>query len=348
MRSIVALVVTGIIAGSAVADSPGVALRVESLTVPPATGPTINVQVKNLGEEPYEGSLSLKGPKGWTISPDSRQVALKPNETRRVPFTIEKGSNVDDNSYPIEVTATASEEKIVLKQNVPAASAPYFKPTIDGLADEWKDSLPVAFTSGGKRSVISTYWNRRAFSILVAVEEDKLLPYKKGGPFDAVQLAISSQDAAEKGEDDEARRFEFLFVSTDKASADKGTEGMCFKLAEPDTKLTETAQSRELEPLEYEKAKVMVTRRGGTTYYECSIPFSLMRADIRPSEGRELFLAVLIHDADGTGIRDRGEAVGLWPEQRNRAAWSDFVGAKWGEKPPFDNKLYWGLCSSKH
>ena len=73
-----------------------------------------------------------------------------------------------------------------------------------------------------------------------------------------------------------------------------------------------------------------------------------MREKIRPSEGREFFLSVLVHDPDGTGVRDWGEAAGLWPSQRNRMAWSLWPGADWGEKPPYDNKLHWGLCTSKY
>ena len=52
--------------------------------------------------------------------------------------------------------------------------------------------------------------------------------------------------------------------------------------------------------------------------------------------------------ADGTGVRDWGEAAGLWPWQQNSLAWSDWPGAKWDGRSPFDNKLPWGLCSSKY
>jgi hypothetical protein len=345
LKTLAAIVVLSLVGGSALADSPPVALRIESLMVPPATGPIMFVQVKNLLEEPYEGSLSIKTPEGWLVTPRSRKVSLKAKELRRVPFTIERAANTDANTYTIEVAATAAgKQKVIRKQSVAAASAPYFKPTIDGQVDEWKDSLPVAFSSAGKRSVISTYWNRRKFCILIAVEEDELLPYKKGGPFDAVQVAISPQDTTTgTTKNADADRFEFLFVATG-----NGTEGKCFKLATPDVKLAETSQRRELDGLVYEDAKVAVSRRAGTTYYECSIPFSPMRGAIRPSEGRELFLSVLVHDVDGTGVRDWGQAAGMWPCQRNRLAWSDFVGAKWGDRPPFDNKLYWGLCASKH
>jgi len=84
------------------------------------------------------------------------------------------------------------------------------------------------------------------------------------------------------------------------------------------------------------------------TYYECSIPFRLLRDRIRPSEGREFHLSVLVHDPGGTGIRDWGQAAGMGPPERNRLAWSLWQGAKWGDEPPFDNKTHWGLCSSKY
>jgi len=330
--------------GSTAVSSEPVALRVESLMVCPSTQPIFFVQVKNLRDEPYEGMLSIRVPAKWRIAPSQRQIFLKANELQRVPFTIEWGVNAKENSYPIEVIAQGAGQEVVRKQNIVAASAPYFKPTIDGVIDEWSDALPVALTTGGKRSVISTYWNRRTFSILIAVEEDALIPYQESGRFDAVQLAISPQGAVTGTTvEEQASRFEFLFV----AGGD-GSEAKCFKLASPGMKLSEAARCRSLPPLAYDDAKVVVTRDSGTTYYECSLPFGPMRDAIRPSEGRELFLSVLVHDTDGTGIRDWGRAAGLWPSQRNPLAWSRFSDTQWGDTPPFDNKLYWGLCTSKY
>ena len=337
-----------LIACPAVADDP-VALRAESFTVPPSTRPLVFVAVKNLLETPYRGSVSMKPPEGWRIAPPEREVSLAQGQTKRVAFTIERGRNVEANSYPVEVSATATGAgvTVVRRQNVVCASAPYFKPTIDGKPDDWKDAIPVTFSTGGKKTAISTYWNRRQFSLLVAVEEDRLIGH--GGkpatePFDAVQVAISPEDT-ETGttEDAEATRFEFLLT----AAGGEG-QGKCFQLATPGMKLAEAARLRSLGDLEYEKAQVVVSRSGGTTYYECGLSFTPMRDAIRPTEGREFHLSVLVHDPDGTGIRDWGQAAGLWPWQRNRWAWSRWEGAKWGEKPPFDNKLPWGLCTSKY
>ena len=233
----------------------------------------------------------------------------------------------------------------VHRQDAVCTSAPYFRPTIDGKPDDWKDAIPVTFTSGGKKTVISTYWNRKQFALLVAVEEEKLVPWQADpGPAgcDAVQLAISPDEAPTgSSSDGPSGRYEFLLVATG------GGRGRCFQLAEPATKLGPTQKPRALAPLALEQAEIAVGRSSGYTCYECAIPFKNL-AEIRPSEGREFCLSVLVHDPDGTGLRDWGQAAGLWPEERNRLAWSDWPGAKWPSQPPCDNKLPWGLCSSKY
>ncbi len=327
--------------------APPVVLRVESLTVPPSTGPLIFVNVKNQSDAPFAGTVAMKGPDGWQISPQLKEISLDPGNTKRTAFTIERGQNVRANSYAVEVSATGAGTTVVRKQNIFCASAPYYKPQIDGDPSDWKDAIPVTFTTGGKKTVVSTFWNRRQFSILVAVEEEKLVGYDgESGPagFDAVQLALSPQDSRTGASaDEQTARFEFLLVATG-----DGTGGKCFQLATPGMKLGETQQPRSLGPLQYEKATLAVDRKDGVTYYECGLPFRPMREKIRPSEGREFFLSLLVHDPDGTGIRDLGRAAGMWPGQRNRLAWSLWPGAKWGQQPPFDNKLCWGLCTSKY
>ena len=176
MRMFVAMIgcVAGLFVGTSRAEEPEsaapVALRAESFTVPPSTGPVVHVAVRNLRQTPYQGSLTMTGPDGWRIVPKQREVSLGPGQTGRVPFSIEKGRNLAANSYPIEVSATGGGTTAVRKRNVACASAPYFKPTIDGDPADFKDAIPVTFDTGGKSTTISTYWNRRRFSILVAVE----------------------------------------------------------------------------------------------------------------------------------------------------------------------------------
>ena len=95
-------------------------------------------------------------------------------------------------------------------------------------------------------------------------------------------------------------------------------------------------------------AEVAVRRVGDVTYYECALPFRLLRDEIRPSEGAEFFLSVLIHDPDGTGRRDLGQAAGVGPPAHDRQAWARGPGAKWDDSPPTLHRIRWGLCTSKY
>jgi len=337
-------IATGL-AGTASAED-SVALQVGSFMVAPAHLPPVIISVKNLGATAYDGTIRVKLPDGWKFVPAEQPISLSPGATEKVRFNIKEALTTEVNSYPVEVTATGGGATVTHRQKVVCTSAPYFKPEIDGRFEDWEDAIPAAFETGKKSTVISTYWNRRQFSILVAVEEEKLLPLKDGSPagvFDAVQLALSPQKTVTGAtEDAEATRYEFLLVSTG-----QGSEGKCFQLAEPGMKLSAGQTERRLADLEFEKAKIALGRKDGVTYYECQIPFRSLSA-IKAGEGREFFLSVLVHDPDGTGVRDWGQAAGLWPCQRNRLAWSRFPGSQFGDQPPFDNKTQWGLCSSKY
>ena len=341
----VVVLTVGVAAGPSVGGEPAgepVAVRAESFVVPPSTQPLVYVAVKNLRDTPYQGVVKLKTPAGWRIAPAEREVSLGAGEVKRVAFTVEKGVTTAANAYAVEVTAVGAGVTVVRKQTVVCASAVYFKPTIDGEIADWKDAIPVTFTTGGKKTVIHTYWNRRALSLLVAVEEDRVIGYRPEGRFDAVQVAIAPRGApTSTSPGDKATRYEFLFAGA-------GAEAKCFKLAEPGMRLAEAAKPRTLAPLAFDGAKVVVRRVGKVTYYECAIPFKLMREKIQPTEGREFCLSVCVHDPDGTGIRDWGEAAGLWPRQRNRLAWCDWRGGAWGKKWPFDSKIEWGMCASKY
>jgi len=325
-------------------------MRIASFTVAPAHTPLAVVHVRNLSAEAYRGMLRVKGPEGWLIVPAAVEISVPAGGTARATLTVQRGMNLEANSYPMEVSATSAGAAVVHRQNVVCTSAPYYKPKIDGKTDDWKDAIPVTFITAGKKTVISTYWNRRQFAILVAVEEDKIVPWRQDDPqqpCDAIQLAISPQETATSMSPGEAAgRYEFLFVAT-KRPQDGSAKAKCFRLAEPATKLGETQELRHLASLEFLGAEAMVSRTGNVTYYECAIPFKAL-PEVRPGEGREFCFSVLVHDPDGTGLRDWGRAAGLWPSQRNRLAWSLWPGARWGEEPPFDNKTPWGLCSSKY
>ncbi len=322
-------------------------LRVENLTVPPSSGPLMGVQVKNLGDAPYSGSLSLKPPPGWQLTPAERRIDLQPGELARVPFSIVKATNTAANTYPFVATATSKESSVARKQTVFAATAPYFKPTIDGDPGDWNHAVPVRWETQGRATTVRTYWNRRRFAVLVEVEEAKLVPRDETAAgdqvrFDAVQIALSpGKTVTGTKPDDKAQRFEFLVVSTGRAG-----EGRSFQLATPGMKLGELAKPRALAPLVYEDAELAVRRQGMTTIYECSFPFRDMRDQLKPSEGREFCFSVLVRDPDGTGLRDLGAAANLWPGQRNSLGWSRFPGDTRCETPPWDSTLRWGMCSS--
>ena len=326
------------------ADEP-VALRIDSLLVTPAHTPSAVVHVKNLTASVYEGTVRLKVPAGWSLKTDEQVVSLARGETARRSFMIQRGTTVEENSYPLEAVATGGGATVRRKQSIVAAAAPYFKPNIDGDPGDWADAIGVSWNTIGKTTTVGTYWNRKQFAMLIAVEEDRLVPATSpvDDAFDAVQLAISPQDARTgKTADDETSRYEFLLVPSG------ATAGRCYLLATPGMRCGETQSTRSLESLVCADAEIAVRREKTTTYYECAIPWKLMRDDIRCGEGREFCLSLLVHDPDGVGIRDWGEAAGLWPCQRNRLAWSRWPGARWADQPPFDNKTPWGMCSSKY
>jgi hypothetical protein len=219
------------------------------------------------------------------------------------------------------------------------------KPKIDGKFKDWAEAIPVTFTTTGKKTVISTYWNKHYFCLYVQVEEDKLCSYKKKAALiDAVQFALAPRNTVTTSVPTAgAQRYEFLVVNFEGLFA----KDKCFFLIKPGVKLSVTQQRRPLETLELKEAQVVVKRQGRTTHYECAIPFTVM-SQIKPDVGREIQFSILVHDPDGTGVRDWGKAVGLWPEQRNKFAWCAVDVVEFSGAQPYDSKIEWGLCSSKH
>lgn len=325
------------------AEESPVALRVTHFTVPPSTGPVTHVLIQNLQDTPYEGVVRLKLPDGWRWTPAESPVTLEGKERKRLPFAIEKATNVKANTYAVEATATSGDGTTVRRQSIVCASAPYYSPEIDGKLKEWEDALPVRFVHGGKETIVRTYWNRRNFFLAVTVEEDEHST-SADGPRDAVQFALAPHGAVTGDSGDgPAARYEFLIT----AGKRRWSKPACYMLLKPDMPLSVATSPRDLAALALPEADVAVRRKKGYTYYECAIPFSLMPA-IRATEGRELSFSLLIHDPDGAGLRDWGESAGLWPWQRNPLAWCRWHGAQWGEAPPYDGKIEWGLCSSIH
>jgi len=261
-----------------------VAVRVENFTVPPATGPLASVAVKNLLDKPYAGVLTISPPDGWQMAPPRREIRIDPGQVVQAAFAVEKARTNAANVYPFAATATSESSEVTHHREVVVTSAPYFKPTIDGDPADWQDAIPVAFVTGGKKTVVSTYWNRRGFAVLVAVEEDRLCSQAataREGAADAVQFALAAGRAkTPTSSSGEVARYEFLLVA-----GINDDEASCYQLAEPGTPVSETQESRPLAGLRYEDAAVAVRRAEGVTYYECSLPMKPMRETIRPSEG---------------------------------------------------------------
>lgn len=328
---------------TAPAKQPVALVRVENFVVTPSTGPVSNVIVRNPADAAMTGTLWATYPDGWKVTPASHELKLSAGETRSFPFAIKRATDRKANVYPVAIRVESS-GNVVARQNVVCASAPYYKPTIDGDPNEWQDSIPITFTTAERQTVVRLYWNRREFCMMVEVEEDALAGYdpaRPDGPFDAIQFAIARRSARTGvAPTDKAERYEYLVV-------DAGDDDRCFSLMTPGTELAVARQKRPLEPLRMAEAKVVVKRTGRITRYELAIPFRSM-PELRPTPGREFCFSLLVHDTDGAGLRDLGGVMNLWESQRPALAWCRVKGVNWPKKAPFDNKIEFGFCSSIH
>jgi hypothetical protein len=320
-----------------------IAVRVENLAVLPQSQPVLAVHVRNLRDVPFAGVIKPIVPEGWRLTPAERSVQLAPGAAQRLTYSVEGGRESPDNRYPIEIGVEDDHGRIVVQQSICVATAPYAKPVIDGDPSDWQDTIPVEMVTGGKKTTIRTCWNRQAFAVLVAVEEDAQSLPGAGSPFDAVQFSLAARDSTSKtSESDRADRFEFLLVPG-------GTEpARCYALARPATRLADTLQARSMEELVDREVEIVVRRADNATYYECSVPWREMKQVLQPAEGREICFSLLVHDPDGTGLRDWGDSAGSWESQRTWFGWSKWPGATWNTQPPHDSCIEWGLCSSRY
>jgi hypothetical protein len=342
-------------AAAAEPNAATLAVRLEPFILAPAHTPSAVAVVCNRGQADFSGSIRIEGPAEWQIAPETQPLALPAGQTRRVVFTVRRGTIRQDNAYPLTAVVAGGGGEVKHSQVVSAASAPYGKPKLDGTPQAFQDALPLSFTTRGRRTSIATLWNRRQFAIQVAVQQDRQVPWpgdaaEPSGPAaakppacDAVQLAFAVDASPTPASPDApCGRCELLLVGLSNAE-----KGKCFLLASPETKLAAAQTVAPLGPRALDDVEVVVRRRDGWTYYQCLVPFRLL-AEIKPGEGREFSLAVLVHDPNGTGLRDLGAASGLWPWQRSRTAWSRWPGDALGPQPPCDSRFPWGMCSSKY
>jgi len=311
-----------------------VALRADNIVVPPSTGPVSGLTVMNLLNAPYTGKVTVKLPDGWKADKTQFDVSLKPHEKKHIAFALEKAFDSKTHVYPINITAVGAGQTVTVDQKVICTTTPYVKPKIDGDISEWlNDAVPVTLVYKSKKTVVRTFWNKRNFCLCVEVQEDKF-----AADADAIQFALASGKASTGNSPDEkTARYEFLIIG-----------GKCYPLVKPGTPLGDTQKAGPLPEAAVAKSVVAVKREKDITRYEISIPIRPMK-ELRATVGREYRFGLLVHDPDGTGVRDLAEAANPMPGSRNKYAWSKWKGAKWpGEKPLLDSKIEWGFCTSIH
>jgi hypothetical protein len=79
----------------------GILVRAENFIVPPSTGPLTHIRARNPAVKPCTVTIQPKFPDGWQWTPRHRTVTMEPNQVQRLPFTIEKASDVESNRYPV-------------------------------------------------------------------------------------------------------------------------------------------------------------------------------------------------------------------------------------------------------
>jgi hypothetical protein len=326
-------------------DTSSVDFRIENFAVSPQSLPPLIIRVANTGTKTASGVLTPELPDGWEWSPSSIDTTVEPGEAEFVRFTITRGKPNATNCYPVSLSWRDRGFAVFqYQQDVYCASAPYFKPTIDGAIDDWEDAIPVTFGEEGDKTTIATFWNRRSFSLMVEVEEASLTAPsgEDDVPCDAIQFAIAPRSS----EGGSADRYEFLVIPKGEG------QGECRLLAGPDDESNDGSTATDWQACPTVDAEVVVARTDrGTTVYELSLSFRDMPL-IRPSEGREFYFSLLVHDDDDpTGPRDWGVASGLSDSERSWDGWKRWNGDAWPDdpsQPPADSRTLWGMCSSKY
>ena len=257
---------------------PTVQVRMENFLVTPSTGPVTHAVLKNQFPSTFNGTLRVEFPEGWKTTPAQHTVSLQPGETKKFAFAIERGTDRESNAYPVKITVAGNGMTSTSSQSVVCASSPYFKPVIDGDPADWKDAIPITFTTGGKQTVVRTYWSKKQFCLAVEVEEEALTGREAaagGNGMDAVLFAVGPTEAATPG--DPPARYEFMLVSSTAAASG----GVCLVRQA-------AAHADPAAPVQAEEcpaAKIAVKRTGKVTFYELATPLNLM-PELRPDAGR--------------------------------------------------------------
>ena len=300
-------------------------VRMENFIITPSTGPLVNVHVQNRSERAVSAVVRVRWPEGWKGAPAEQTVSVGPNAPAKAAFTIEKAVDIAANRYAVVVEARAGDVTVTRTQQVACATAPYLKPQVDGKLDDWKDAVPIAFTTASKVTTVMTCWNRKQFCVAVRAEQ------MKSG---AVQFAVAAESGEKPG------RYEFVVIAPEQDGPAK-----CFLLMRPGDDLKLADQNRALEGLECSDAQAAVAREGGTTCFEITVPVKLV-PELQPTPGRPFRFSLLVHETGG--LRDLGTVMNLWDNQRHPQSWCRWKGGVFGPTPPFDSNVEFGFSSSIH
>jgi len=297
-------------------------VRCHSFLVNPSTGPVAEITVT--ARDAWSGTLTVTPPDGWTLDPHTHTLDLQTGETKRLPYRIIKAREVADNTYPFTLALSGGD---AVTQIVRTASAPFYKPKIDGKLDEWKDAIPLRFGAPGAQTTLRTYWDSTAFYLAIEVEQKALNLSRTDGLANAIQLYIAPKGATDK-------RHEFLIVPS-KSSA------VCKRLASPDG-------TDYKDGLVEKRATVATRNSNGVTAYEIALPIALLDG-IRIDAGREFRLGLLVHDPSGSGLRDLGTIMNRPESTRTSepSCWTLWNGGCW-DAPFYDGGTEFGFCSSIH
>ena len=299
-------------------------VRCHSFLVNPSTGPVAEITVTAEGDA-WAGTLTVTPPEGWTLDPQTHDISLQAGESKRIPYRITKAREVADNTYPFTLALSGG---VTVTQIVRTASAPFYKPKIDGKLDEWKDAIPLRFGEKGAQVTLRTYWDNSAFYLAVEVEQKALNLSRKDGLVNAVQLYIAPKGATDK-------RHEFLIEPVGKSKA------VCKRLASPDG--TDCKDG-----LVEKSANIALRNSNGVTTYEIALPLGLLDG-IRVDAGREFRFGLLVHDPDGSGLRDLGTIMNRPASTRTSipSCWTLWKGGCWNAAF-YDGGSEFGFCSSIH
>ena len=323
--------------GIAFAQVP-VDVRLENFTVMPSTGPVINALVRNRSSTPLQVTVRAQWPGGWKVqSPPPLSIA--PGMIATAAFTIEQATDREKNAYPVTLEVEASGKVIRKEQLVAVATAPYLKPKIDGQIEDWKDAVPIEFSTGDKATSVITCWNRKQFCLAVRINGNGVLPSGNGASRNAIQFALTPSLGASPVPAGKSLRYEFVVLGEQEGVAPG------FLLLRPEDDLALAEQPRPLAGLACPDVLANVIRTGDSTIYELAIPLSLM-PELRATPGRAFGFSLLVHEPGSLG--DLGTVMGWWPDQRNPSSWSRWEGAAFGGQPPFPSNAEFGFSSSIH